>query len=56
MYSTKADVSSNEFENETNICLIDTKSLQVKGVYDFHELPGSIAAKQAAHGGGNYRL
>jgi DNA-binding beta-propeller fold protein YncE len=46
----------NEFEDETSICLINAQTFQVIGVYDFHDLPGCITSKWAAHGGGNYRL
>jgi len=46
----------NEFDDETNVCLIDAQSFQVIGVFDFHDLPGSVASKRAAHGGGNFRL
>ncbi|MEW5924301.1 MAG: hypothetical protein AB1746_09965 [Candidatus Zixiibacteriota bacterium] len=46
----------NEFKDETNVCLIDALNFQVIGVYDFHDLPGCVTSKWAAHGGGNYRL
>ena len=41
----------NEFNDETNICLINARSFQVIGVYDFQELPGSITSKWAAQTG-----
>jgi hypothetical protein len=40
---------ANEFQNVTNVCLIDAQNHSVLGVYDFHGLPGYIISRQAAH-------